>query len=154
MERSSLRPERMPGKDIEQLADIRLSGRSAEKDHIAAELKIFAFGFPAGICYALDLMANGEKWIPGRRSLQTEGTSGLWTVWEKLSDKAFYGKRNEYFKSPLRAGKNRRNTAKRTLGIPWLGIPEVLKGRGVLLYDQEREVLSVSGMFRIITRCR
>ena len=62
-----LRPERMllPEKDIRQLADIRLSGRSAEeKDHIAAELRRYFGGFPAGICYALDLMANGEKRIP------------------------------------------------------------------------------------------
>ena len=67
----------------------------------------------------------------GRRSLQTEGTSGLWTVWEKLSDKAFYGKRDEYFKSPLRAGKNRRRHSEKDIRDPvgW-GITEVLKGRG------------------------
>ena len=67
----------------------------------------------------------------GRRSLQTEGTSGLWTVWEKLSDKAFYGKGMSILKALSGREKIDGDTAKRTIRDPvgW-GIPEVLKGRG------------------------
>ena len=147
-----LRPERMllPEKDIRQLADIRLSGRSAEeKDHIAAELRRYFGGFPAGICYALDLMANGEKRIPVEDLCRLKGHPIYGQYGRNCLIKRFTEKGMSILKALSGREKIDGDTAKRTLGIPWVGeYLKFLKEEGVLLYDQKEKCYLFPGMFR------
>ena len=147
-----IRPERMllSPEDIRFLTDHRLPSRpEKERRQISEELRSYFGGLPAGVCYALDLMADDEKKLPveylctmknhpvyeqyGRNCLTKRFTEKGLEILKRLSD------RKEIVGSSVRE----------ELKVQWAEeYLQVLKEEGILLCAREENHYLFPGVFR------
>ncbi len=147
-----LHPEDMllPKEDIRLLADICLQGRSdIEKDQIAGVLWDYFGGLPAGICYALGLMADPAK----KMTLDYICSLKDHPVYERYGRNCLTKRLSEKSVSVLRGlVKEKEITgadAREKLRIQWADeYLRFLKEEGILLYDRERNAYLLPGVFR------
>ena len=136
--------------DIEHLADRRISDWTERKKKVLTE-KLWSFfgGLPAGICYALDLLAEDGK----SRSLTYICKSSNHPLYERFGRNCLAKRfQEEEFSILNRLSKLpvlTETTVRENLKMEWASeYLDFFREQGVILYDSGREEYWMPGLFR------